>query len=77
MHISATELNKRPGFALEAAIREPVFIERSGHTSAVMISYQHYQDLEDSFWGTLAEVLEKTADFESAEESLIFLKQDS
>ncbi len=75
MHISATELNKRSGAILEAAIREPVIIERSGNPSVVMISYQHYLELEDAFWGTLAETLEKTAEWESPEESLNFLKQ--
>jgi prevent-host-death family protein len=75
MHISATELNKRPGAMLEAAIREPVIIEKSGNPSVVMVSYQRYQELEDAFWGTLAETLEKKADWASAEESLNFLKQ--
>ncbi len=75
MHISSTELNRRPGAVLEAAIREPVVIEKSGHPSVVMVSYQHYQELEDAFWGTLAETLEKTAEWESAEESLSFLKK--
>ena len=40
-----------------------------------MVSYQHYQELEDAFWGTLAEALEKRADWASAEESSTFLKQ--
>jgi|GEM_PF-6762220 len=34
------------------------------------------QEPEDSFWGALAEALEKTADWESAEQSLSFLKDD-
>ena len=34
------------------------------------------EECEDSFWGALAETLEKTADFESAEQSLRFLKDD-
>lgn len=76
MHISATELNKRPGTILEMAVREPVFIEKSGRPSVVMVSYQHYQELEDAFWGTLAETLEKTAEWASAEETLDFLKQE-
>ncbi len=75
MHVSATELNKRPGAISAAAIREPVFIEKSGSISVVIISYQHYQEREDAFWGTLAEKLEKTAEWASAEESLNFLKQ--
>ena len=76
MHISSTELNRRPGAILEAAIRgEPVVIEKSGNPSVVMVSYQRYQELEDAFWGTQAETLEKAADWASAEESLNFLKK--
>lgn len=76
MHISSTELNRRPGAMLETAIRgETVIIEKSGNPSVVMVSYQHYQELEDAFWGTLAETLEKKAEWVSAEESLSFLKQ--
>ena len=76
MHISSTELNRRSGSILVTAIRgEPVIIEKSGHPSVVMVSYQHYQELEDAFWGTLAEALEKRAEWASAEESSTFLKQ--
>jgi prevent-host-death family protein len=60
MHISSTELNRRPGSLLEAAIKgEPVIIEKAGTPSVVMVSYAHYQELEEAFWGTLAENLEK------------------
>jgi len=37
---------------------------------------RHFHELEDAFWGALAEALEKTAEWETAEESLNFLKQD-
>lgn len=76
MNISSTELNRRPGSILETAIRgEHVIIEKGGNPSVVMVSYQHYQELEDAFWGTLAEALEKRADWASAEESSNFLNQ--
>lgn len=77
MNISATELNKRPGTILEMAVREPVFVEKSGRTSVVMVSYKYYQELENALWGTLAENIEKTAEWASAEETMNFLKQDS
>lgn len=76
MHISATELNKNPGAILNAAMKEPVFIEKSGRSSVVMVSYEYYVELESSFWGTRAESLGKTAEWESSENSLEFLKSE-
>ena len=73
MHITATELNKHPGTILDAALREPVVIQKSGRPSAVMVSYEYYLELENAFWGTLAESVEKTAEWESAESSMQFL----
>ena len=76
MHISATELNKHPGSILNAALKEPVFIKKSGRSSVVMVSYEYYLELENSFWGKRAESLEKTAEWESSENSLEFLKSE-
>ena len=76
MHVSATELNKHPGAILNAAMKEPVFIEKSGKSSFVMVSYEYYVELENSFWGTRAESLEKTAEWESTENRLDFLKSE-
>jgi prevent-host-death family protein len=76
MHVSATELNKHPGAILNAAMKEPVFIEKSGRSSVVMVSYEYYVELENSFWGTRAETAEKTAEWESTENSLGFLKSE-
>jgi prevent-host-death family protein len=73
MHITATELNKHPGTILDAALREPVIIQKSGRSSAVMVSYEYYLELENAFWGTLAESVEKTAEWESSESSIQFL----
>lgn len=74
MQISATELNKHPGSVLNMAIKEPVIIQKSGKEVVVMISYERYLELEDSFWGTRAELIEKNAEWLSGEESLSFLK---
>ncbi len=54
MKATATELNKHPGKYLNQAIKEPVLIERSGHLIAVMVSYERYMQLEDAYWGELA-----------------------
>jgi len=50
MKASATELNKHPGKYLNQAIKEPVIIERAGHPTAVLVSYERYMQLEDAFW---------------------------
>jgi hypothetical protein len=76
MHVSATELNKHPGAVLSAALKEPVFIEKSGRSSVVMISYEYYIELENCFWGTRAESIEKKAEWESPENSLRFLESE-
>ena len=54
MLVTATELNKRPGTYLDKASREPVIIEKSGRYAVVMVSYEHYVKLEDTYWGELA-----------------------
>lgn len=77
MHITATELNKRSGTILEASIREPVIIEKSGKPSVVMVSYARYQELEDTFWGVRAEQNERNVEWLSYEESSQFLKSHS
>jgi prevent-host-death family protein len=74
MNISATELNKRPGTYLEEAIREPVVVEKSGRPSVVLVSYKHFMELEDFFWGQAAKEAEKHAEFLSVKESEAFLK---
>ncbi|HEX4045549.1 MAG TPA: type II toxin-antitoxin system Phd/YefM family antitoxin [Gammaproteobacteria bacterium] len=59
MKTTATELNKHPGKYLNQAIKEPVVIERSGHPIAVIVSYEHYIELEDTYWGELATAADK------------------
>ena len=54
MYITATALNKTPGAYLEKAIREPVVVKKSGRPSVVIVSYDHYEELEDAFWGERA-----------------------
>jgi prevent-host-death family protein len=76
MNISASELNKRSGTALEMAIKEPVIIKKSGRPSVVMLSYDRYRELEDYFWGNLSEQNDQVGQFASSEESIIFLKEN-
>lgn len=59
MQANATELNKHPGKYLNQAIKEPVIIRRAGQPVVVMVSYEHYVQLEDAYWGELAKVADK------------------
>jgi prevent-host-death family protein len=59
MKASATELNKHPGKYINQAIKEPVIVERSGYPVVVMVSYDHYRQLEDAYWGELEKTAEK------------------
>ncbi len=75
MHIAATELNKNTGRVINMALQGPVIIEKAGHPTVVMISYEHFLELEDVFWGSAAEGIEKNAQWLSAEESNKFLRE--
>jgi antitoxin Phd len=57
MRINATNLKNQLGKYLEASIKEPVIVEKSGRPSAVLISYDEFQKLshyEDFYWNALA-----------------------
>jgi antitoxin Phd len=57
MNVSATELKARLGRYLEIVAKEPVFIEKNGRNTAVIISTEEYQkfiSLDDMYWGALA-----------------------
>jgi prevent-host-death family protein len=75
MIVQATELKTRLGQYLEAAIKEPVVIERSGRNTAVIISideYNRFLALEDYYWGMRAIEAEKEA---SVDNGLEFLRE--
>jgi len=75
MIVQATELKTRLGQYLEAAIKEPVVIEKSGRNTAVIISideYNRFLALEDYYWGMRAIEAEKEA---SVENGLEFLRE--
>jgi prevent-host-death family protein len=76
MHVSATELKNKLGQYLEAAVKEPVIIEKSGRPASVVISYQEFQrflELEDNLWGLRALKAEEEG-FLGVEASERFLK---
>jgi prevent-host-death family protein len=76
MNISATELNKHPGRVLNMALKEPVVIEKNDYPTAVLMSYERFNELEDAFWGKKAEEIERKAEWLSATESLNFLESE-
>jgi hypothetical protein len=41
-----------------------------------MISYDRHKELEDYFWGNLAEQSDEVGEYASCEDSLYFLKED-
>ena len=60
---TATELKNRLGAYLDAALTEPVFIQKSGRSIAVLVSKQHYaylQALEDELWALRAHAAEES-----------------
>ncbi len=77
---SATDAKNRFGALMDAALREPVMIQRSGRNSVVMISaedyrnYEEFQALSDKYWGERALQAEKEGNYLGHEESEAFLK---
>lgn len=68
---SATNVKNHFGEIMDAALREPVMIQRSGRDAAVLMSVEEYKIVEmlsDRYWGELAMEAEKNG-FLSAEES--------
>ena len=63
MDVTATELKHRLGQYMDAAMREPVIVKKSGRKTVVIIAYEdykHLQTLDDAYWGKRAlKTLEK------------------
>ncbi|MCP4696907.1 MAG: type II toxin-antitoxin system Phd/YefM family antitoxin [Gammaproteobacteria bacterium] len=73
MNVTATELKHRLGHYLDAAISEPVVIEKNGRQTAVILSYVDYERLtalEDAYWGNLALEAKKEGDVKNGLEEL-------
>jgi prevent-host-death family protein len=73
MNVQATELKNRLGKYLDAAIKEPVIVEKNGRNAAVIISFEEYNhllELEDFYWGIKALEAEKEQSLENGLEVL-------
>jgi prevent-host-death family protein len=75
MNITATELKSHLGQYLDEVKKEPVFINKTGRASAVLVSdeeYQRLKSLEDAYWGIKAQEAEAQG-YVGQEESLSFI----
>lgn len=57
MVVTATEIKNHFGQCLEEAIQNPLFIQKTGRSVAVMLSVKEYErlsSLEDAFWAQKA-----------------------
>ena len=71
MNATATEVKNRFGEFMDRAQREPVTVEKTGRSYAVLIGFEEYQRLlalEDQLWGEWAGKAEKSG-FVSPEEA--------
>jgi prevent-host-death family protein len=60
---TATDLKNHLGAYLDAALTEPVFVQKSGRDIAVLMSrqqYEHLQALEDELWAIRAQLAEQS-----------------
>ena len=58
MNASATEVKNRFGEFMDKAQREPVTVEKTGRSYAVLLGYEEYQRLlaaEDALWAARAD----------------------
>ena len=63
MNATATEVKNRFGEFMDKAQREPVTVEKTGRSYAVLIGFEEYQRLlalEDKLWGERAREAEKS-----------------
>ena len=70
---NASDVKNRFGEYLDLARDEAVRIQRSGKPAAIMISpeeYEHFQALEDAYWGAQAAAAVELGEFISHEEAM-------
>jgi PHD/YefM family antitoxin component YafN of YafNO toxin-antitoxin module len=72
--ISATDLNKTPGLVLQMSMRSPVVIEKTGRPTAVMLSYEYFEILENALLAQTATQRLESASWLSDQEVEGFLK---
>ncbi len=76
MIANATEVKTRFGEFMDKAQKEPVTVEKTGRSYAVLIGYDEYQRLvalEDAYWGARAREAEKSG-YVGTEESMRILE---
>ncbi len=75
--VSATDIKNKLGQYLEAAMAEPIIVQKNGRPSSVVLSYKEYMrllELEDKWWGSRALEAEKGG-YLGEKESLELLKK--
>lgn len=76
--VTDTETKNNFGKVLRQAAKEPVTIEKSGSPVAVLVSYdmfEHYQMLEDYYWGERAKAAREKGGYLEGEALLEKLRQ--
>lgn len=51
---TATNAKNHFGAIMDAALREPVLIQRSGRDAVMMVSSEYKEMIEDKIWGEMA-----------------------
>lgn len=77
MIATATDVKNRFGEFMDKAQREPVTVEKTGRSYAVLIGFEEYQRLlalEDKYWGERAKDAEKSG-FVGPEEAMKLLEK--
>ena len=77
MNATATDVKNRFGEFMDRAQREPVTVDKSGRSYAVLLSFEEYQRLlaaEDALWVARADKAAESG-FLSTEESMALLEK--
>ena len=77
MNATATDVKNRFGEFMDRAQREPVTVDKSGRSYAVLLSFEEYQRLlaaEDALWVARADKAAESG-FLSPEESMALLEK--
>ena len=78
MEATATEVKNKFGKYSDIARKEPVFVEKTGRKSIVLIAFEEYERLvqmEDAYWAEKAERAEADG-YVGPEESMAFMIED-
>jgi antitoxin Phd len=78
MEATATEVKNKFGKYSDIARKEPVFVEKTGRKSIVLIAFEEYERLvqmEDAYWAEKAARAEADG-YVGPEESMAFMVED-